>query len=171
MVQRHPYRCILPLMSTLDPTSSRLTRGVDERPHLAARMVLRMRRILLACLGVLCVGLAAVGVVVPGLPTTIFLILATVCFMRSCPWLQRTLVETRLFGPFLKYLEPGAEMPIRAKVISLVAMWVAISTSLVLLSTADAPIVWVAPTMVIAGAIGTVSIVRIGPSAGCSETA
>ncbi|MFI4854283.1 MAG: YbaN family protein [Phycisphaerales bacterium JB065] len=132
--------------------------------HLAARTVTRMRRVLLACLGVLCVGLAAVGVVVPGMPTTVFLIVATACFMRSCPWLQRVLVQNRFFGPFLKYLEPGTVMPVRAKVISIAVMWVAISISVALLSTRHLPILWVGGTIVLAGLIGTVSIIRMGGS-------
>ena len=130
-----------------------------------------MRRILLASLGVLCGGLAAVGVVVPGLPTTIFLILATICFMRSGPWLQKTLEQHRCFGPLLRDLEPGAEMPMRAKITSLVVMWVAIATSIALLSATDAPLVWIAPTLAIAGAIGTISIVRLGPNPGCGASA
>ena len=136
----------------------------DTNPpqHIAARLAIRMRRILLACLGVLCVGLAAIGVVLPGVPTTIFLILATACFMRSCPWLQRTLIENRFFGPFLKYLEPGAAMPVRAKVISICVMWAAISVSIVLLSSHDLSLAWAAGTIVLAGLVGTVCIVRMG---------
>lgn len=133
--------------------------------HLAARLAVRMRRILLASLGVLCVGLAAVGVVLPGMPTTIFLILATACFMRSCPWLQRMLVENRFFGPFLKYLEPGATMPVKAKLITICVMWLAISSSMYLLSGRDLPFAWIATTLAIAGLAGTVMIIRTGASA------
>lgn len=139
--------------------------------HLATRAMLRMRRILLACLGVLCVGLAAVGVVLPGMPTTIFLILATACFMRSCPWLQSKLIENRFFGPFLKYLEPGAVMPARAKVISIGVMWLAILSSIVMLSTSDLPLIWVGGTIALAGLVGTVCIVRMGRPCPCPAVA
>jgi uncharacterized membrane protein YbaN (DUF454 family) len=122
----------------------------------------RVRRILLAFAGVVCVALAAIGVVLPGMPTTIFLILATACFMRSCPWMQRVLVENRLFGPFLKYLEPGTPMPLRAKVASMILMWVAIAVSIGLLATRDLPIVWIGASIVLAGLIGTISIARVG---------
>lgn len=142
-----------------------------QQEHLAARMVTRMRRILLASLGVLCVGLAAVGVVLPGMPTTIFLILATACFMRSCPWLQTKLIENRLFGPFLKYLEPGAVMPLRAKVISITVMWIAIGTSIAMLSTGDLPLFWVGGTIATAGLIGTACIVRMGRRTPCPVVA
>lgn len=155
-------------MTTLDTTNPRLGCDGSDRPHVAVRAALRVRRVVLACLGVLCVGLAAVGVIVPGLPTTIFLILATICFMRSCPWLQKTLIENRFFGPFLKYLEPGVEMPVRAKVISLGLMWAAISVSIALLASSGAMLSWIAPTLVLAGVIGTVSIVRIGTRADCA---
>ncbi len=124
-----------------------------------------MRRILLASLGVLCVGLAAVGVVVPGVPTTIFLIIATACFMRSCPWLQRVLIENKFFGPFLKYLDPGATMPVKAKVITICVMWLAISSSMYILSGRDLPFAWIASTLAIAGLAGTVMIIRFGASA------
>lgn len=144
----------------------------NQPPQLmATRAMVRMRRILLACVGVLCVGLAAIGVVLPGMPTTIFLILATACFMRSCPWLQRVLIENRLFGPFLKYLQPGATMPVRAKVISIAVMWMAIATSIAMLSTRDLPLLWVAGGIALAGLIGTVSIVRVGHATPAPVTA
>lgn len=132
--------------------------------HLAVRTVLRMRRVLLACLGVICVALGAIGVVVPGLPTTIFLIIATACFMRSCPWLQRVLIQNRFFGPFLKYLEPGAAMPVRAKVLTIVVMWVAIGVSVALLSHQHLPMPWVGGAIVLAGVLGTIGVLRISGS-------
>lgn len=121
-----------------------------------------MRRILLASVGVLCVGMAAVGVVVPGVPTTIFLIIATACFTRSCPWLQARLIENRFFGPFLKYLDPNVVMPVKAKVITICIMWVAISSSLVILGGRELPFAWVAALLLASGVAGTVMIARYG---------
>ncbi len=115
----------------------------------------------LATLGVVNVGLAALGAVVPGLPTTVFLIVASWCFARSCPWLERRLVRNRFFGPFLRYLEPGVAMPMRAVVVSLAAMWVSIGVSVWLMLARGVPMV-AAVGAVVLGVIGTWYIVRAG---------
>ncbi len=57
------------------------------------------RRPLLIALGLLCTALAALGLILPGLPTTPFLLLATACFARSSPALHARLLHSRLFGP------------------------------------------------------------------------
>ena len=95
------------------------------------------RRLTLAALGVLCVGLAAIGVVVPGLPTTIFLIMATYLFTRSCPWLEERLIRNRLFAPFLGYLDGSARMPLRAKITTMIVMWSFVGFSVWVLATTD----------------------------------
>ncbi len=114
----------------------------------------------LASLGIACVGLGAVGVVVPGLPTTIFLIIASWCFARSCPWLEQKLIRNRFFGPFLKYLEPGARMPMRVMWITLAVMWACIGASVWTILTGDAP-GFVAPTVVGAGVVGSWFVYRL----------
>jgi uncharacterized protein len=124
-----------------------------------------LRRWLLALLGVLCVGLAAVGVVVPGMPTTVFLIAACWLFARSCPWLEEKLVRHRFFAPFHAYLEPGARMPRRARVTAMAAMWIAIAISVVLLGrgSLEGAHLWSVRTVVLlAGAVGTVVLLRVG---------
>jgi len=125
--------------------------------------------------GVTSVGCGAVGVVVPGFPTTIFLILATWCFARSCPWLERRLIrENRLFRPFVSYLAPGARMPRRAKALAIALMWAAVSVSVTsILIKADgrtAGLGMAGLTVALAG-VGTVFIVRQGGrrSPGASE--
>ena len=80
------------------------------------------RRGLYVALGVICVGTGALGVVVPGLPTTVFLLLASYFFARSSPRLHRRLVEHPRLGPYLAVARTR-EMPLRAKVVSLAAMW------------------------------------------------
>ena len=75
-----------------------------------------------ALLGTLCVGLGAIGTVVPGMPTTVFLIVAAWLYARSCPGLHRQLMEHPIFGPYLRMAEKR-EMPRRAKVMALAMMW------------------------------------------------
>jgi uncharacterized membrane protein YbaN (DUF454 family) len=121
----------------------------------------RMARYGLAGAGVGCVGMGALGAVVPGLPTTVFLIIAAWCFARSCPWLTDKLIRNRFFGPFVKYLEPGAVMPRRAKVIAMAMMWTAIAGSCWLIITREAP-AFVPVSVVLSGVVGTWFIARQG---------
>src|SRR5687768_14861240 len=53
-------------------------------------------------IGWIFVALAALGVFLPLLPTTPFLLLASTCFVRSSPRAQRWLAESRWFGPILR---------------------------------------------------------------------
>ena len=60
-----------------------------------------MRSTLYCCLGFLFVGIAVVGAVLPLLPSTPFLLLASACFLRSKPELREWLYRSPLFGPAL----------------------------------------------------------------------
>ena len=131
--------------------------------------VSRFRRWLFAALGVTCVGLGAVGVVLPGLPTTVFLLAASWLFARSCPWLEERLLRVALFRPFLAHLRPGARMPVRAAVGSLVAMWAAIALSAGLMLSAEAARPVVAAVIVGAGLVGTAFILRFSRPRQASE--
>lgn len=65
----------------------------------------RLQRWLFATLGVLCVGLGGIGVVVPGLPTTVFVLMASYFFTKSCPWLEERLLRNRLFARSMEYVD------------------------------------------------------------------
>lgn len=121
------------------------------------------QRLLLAGLGVLCVGLGAVGVFVPGLPTTIFLIIATYLFARSCPWLEDRLVRNRLFAPFLGYVDGTRPMPLRARLAILCTMWGFVALSVLLLARSLAPQSWVIFMPPVAAVVGTWVIMRMRP--------
>ena len=68
----------------------------------------------LLLLALLCLALALIGVVVPGLPTTVFLIVAAWAAARSSPALHRWLWGHRIFGPLLQQWERGI-LPRNAK--------------------------------------------------------
>ncbi len=112
----------------------------------------------LAFIGLFCVALAVLGVFVPGLPTTVFLIAASALFTKSCPILEDWMFRQRIFQPYLKYVRGNEPMPVRAKVISITIMWVAIATSLWLLYRGDDPVWWLTGLIVAAGVGGTVAI-------------
>lgn len=113
----------------------------------------------LAAAGLTCFGLGAIGVVVPGMPTTVFVLVGSICLTKSCPWLERRLVESRVFRPYAKYLDPTVPMPRRAKVVAIATMWAAIAISCTLLLLAGAP--WYAAAIVAGlGVIGTWVIAR-----------
>ncbi|MCA8923323.1 MAG: YbaN family protein [Planctomycetes bacterium] len=75
-------------------------------------------RIALTLFGLLCVALGAVGVVLPVLPTTPFLLVAAWCFARSSPTLARHLHDNRWFGPLLRDWDRYGVVPFRAKLLA-----------------------------------------------------
>ena len=114
----------------------------------------RFKRLLLVTIGLICLGLGIVGYVLPGLPGTIFLIIAATLFVRSSDRLYKFVVNNRLFGRQVEeYLRTGA-MPLKAKIISLVSIW-----AFTLISVFLAPYTWLfkIPILILA-IMGTVYI-------------
>jgi uncharacterized protein len=75
---------------------------------------------LLAGLG--CVALGGVGVVVPGLPSTIFFIGAAACFTRSSPRLEHWVLGLPGVGQMVRDHRAGLGMPRRAKVFAIASI-------------------------------------------------
>ena len=120
----------------------------------------RAVRLLLAGAGVLLVGVGALGAALPGLPTTIFLIAASWCFARSCPWLEEKLLDNRLFRPYRACLQGTGPMPMKVRVVILVSMWSAIGMSMAGLYAGGRLPPVAAAAFVVAGAIGTWAVLR-----------
>ena len=116
--------------------------------------VSRVRRVFLLSLGGLSLGVGALGVIVPGLPTTIFVLAAVYLFAQSHPPLERWVREHRIFGPYLSLGRRG--MPRRARITAIGVMWIAISISVVVLWSGGP--LW--PSVVVGlGVVGTVYLI------------
>lgn len=73
------------------------------------------RRAAWTALGLLSVAIGAIGIVVPGLPTTVFFIIAAACFARSHPRLEQWVLNLPRIGPAVRRYRAGLGMPLRAK--------------------------------------------------------
>ena len=73
-------------------------------------------RLLWIILGSAFVAIGTVGIFVPGLPTTVFMILAAACYVRSSDKLYNWLIRNKTFGKYIKDYREGKGMPIKAKI-------------------------------------------------------
>ncbi|MDX5371189.1 MAG: YbaN family protein [Pseudomonadaceae bacterium] len=89
----------------------------------------RSVRYTLLAVGWLSVVLGVIGIFVPVLPTTPFLLLAAACFVRSSRRFYLWLVNHRHLGPWIRdYLE-GNGIPLKGKVYAIGLMWASIGLS------------------------------------------
>lgn len=80
-------------------------------------------KIFLAILGCVALVLGIVGIFVPLLPTTPFLLLAAALWVRSSPRLYEWLITHRYFGEYIRNFRENRAIPMRAKIISIALMW------------------------------------------------
>lgn len=73
--------------------------------------------------GVVAILLGILGIFLPLLPTTPFLLLASWCFARGSDRLHRWLLGHRVFGEYLRNFEAGRGIPLRAKIVATVMLW------------------------------------------------
>ena len=116
------------------------------------------RRTLYATLGVFAVALGIIGVFVPGLPTTEFIIAASYLFARSSPRLEGWLEGNRWFGPMLRRFRETRGMPRKAKALALAWLWSGLGMSLYALASAGIGIQLFVLTM---GLVGTMTILFV----------
>ena len=94
-------------------------------PH-ASRAV----RWLLWLAGSVSLALGLLGVLLPGLPTTPFVLLAAACYAKASPRLHRWLLNHRWMGPMLRDWERDRSLTRRSKTVALVSMAVMVSVSI-----------------------------------------
>jgi uncharacterized protein len=113
-------------------------------------------RIFFIVLGILSVILAALGVLLPGLPATPFLLLASYSFARSSKRMHDWLVNNKIFGPILSDFLDRKGIRLHIKIISIVMMWGMMLVSVFFLMEND-----VIKYVAIGGAlIGTFAVTR-----------
>lgn len=74
-------------------------------------------------------ALGVIGIFVPLMPTTVFLLLAAACYARSSDRFYRKLVNSRWLGGYIRSSREGAGMSRRQKVFTLALLWIGIGAS------------------------------------------
>lgn len=113
-----------------------------------------LRYLLFAC-GCLSVVLGVIGIFLPVLPTTPFLLLAAACFARSSKRFYLWLVMHPRLGPWVRDYLDGQGLPLKGKIWALALMWASISFSMWIV-----PLFWVRVFMLVSAICVTIYILK-----------
>ena len=114
-------------------------------------------RLLLIAGGTLCVGLGVIGIFLPIMPTTVFLLMAAACYARSSERFYHRLLTNRFLGPYIRNHREGRGMRRRDKAVTVTLLWIGILATMIWTVTS----IWV-HALLLAVAIGvTAHVVRL----------
>jgi uncharacterized membrane protein YbaN (DUF454 family) len=88
-----------------------------------------MKRTVYKILGLVFVAIGFVGIFLPLLPTTIFLIIASYFFMKGSPQLNDWMYKNKYLGPYIKNFNENRGMTLRSKISAISLLWISILIS------------------------------------------
>ena len=109
--------------------------------------------------GTISLILGIIGIVLPILPTTPFLLLAAACYARSSQRFYNWLLNNRILGAYIRNYIEGRGMPIKVKIFTISLLWITILISAFLFIQ----ILWVRYVLIIIAIAVTVHIILIRP--------
>ena len=77
--------------------------------------------------------LGAIGIVLPVLPTTPFLLLALACYLRSSERMTQWMLNNKYFGKYIRNYRAGKGIPLKTKLIAITTLWITISISAIII--------------------------------------
>ena len=114
----------------------------------------------LILLGSVFLGLGCFGIIIPGLPTTPFILLAAGCYFRSSDRLYSWIINHKIFGKYIQNFRETRSISLSIKIISLIVMWLMICLSIfVFIKTRPLKII-----IMLLGLIGTFVLLSIRTS-------
>lgn len=89
----------------------------------------KVKRVIYLIIGTVALALGALGLFLPVLPTTPFVILAAACYLRSSKRMHAWILQSRLFGETVENYQAGRGLKRDTKIRALILMWATISIS------------------------------------------
>ncbi len=115
----------------------------------------RLVRALWTTAGTIFMGLGIIGIILPLLPTTPFLLLAAFCYLRGSEKMHRWLLGNKWFGEYIKNYQEKRGIPLRIKIWAISFLWITIVISVYFFID----IIWIRIILVIIAAAVTYHIV------------
>ena len=110
---------------------------------------------LLLLLGFIFVGLGFIGIIVPGMPTTVFMILAAACFAKSSPKFEQWILDLPGIGRLVQDHRDGLGMPQKSKAIAITMMVLAVTLSIIFAITSTL-------IQILVGGVGIIGVWYVG---------
>ena len=83
----------------------------------------QVMKVLLIVIGSVSLVLGVLGIILPLVPTTPFLLLTAACYVRSSDRLYNWLMTNKWFGSYIRNYKAGRGIPLKAKISVLVMIW------------------------------------------------
>ena len=90
----------------------------------------KTKKTVILVIGFICLALGILGIVVPLLPTTPFLLLAAACFVRASDRLYQWLINHKLFGLYIRNYREYKAIPLKMKISSIALLWITLIFSI-----------------------------------------
>ena len=113
----------------------------------------KVTRALWLVVGLVCMVLGVIGMVLPILPTTPFLLAAAGCFCKSSTKMYNWLLNNKWFGSYIRNYREGRGLPLKTKITALTFLWITIVVSTVFLLNRLLPPQFVLPIQLIMVAV------------------
>jgi len=114
--------------------------------------------------GTICLALGAVGIILPILPTTPFLLASAACYFKSSPKMHKWLLNNKWFGDYIKNYQEGKGIPKKTKFIALTTLWITIGISTIFFLDRILPTILILPMqliMIIVAIVVTLYMLRL----------
>ncbi|MBL7060797.1 MAG: YbaN family protein [Actinobacteria bacterium] len=116
-------------------------------------------KVLLITTGTFFIGVGIIGIFVPVLPTTPFLLISAALYARSSKRFYNWLINNKIFGIYIKNYREGRGIPLKLKIITIALLWITIGCSAIF----AIDIFWVRVILVIIAIGVTIHIISIKP--------
>ena len=137
----------LPCLFTVMPRESEVTQKKKSNKFV---------RSLLFIAGTITLILGAIGIVLPILPTTPFLLLSLACYLRSSERMTHWMLNNKYFGKYIKNYKEGKGIPLKTKIFAIIVLWVTIGYAIYIVP------IWIAQlSMFIIAVAVTTHLIRV----------
>ena len=129
-----------------------------QKPEISTKTKTRQKvvRVFFFFAGTTSLVLGAVGIVLPVLPTTPFLLLALACYLRSSERMTQWMLNNKYFGKYIRNYRAGKGIPLKTKLIAITTLWITISISSIIILN-----LWVALFLFTVATAVTIHLARL----------